>query len=1159
MGETKYILEKLAVLVVDVAKREWLLSWMDFDDILLSMWSRNRSTRTIALKVLTDLIEDVFLNDDPVAGLRSPLLSAGLITIMTSTRVIKDFYESHPHSLVHGVEMKPDSPGWLQRFSDELTNDANEQVLPILEVLRATLSWIITEAIVDAKIMNRICGALMDSNVQVRICAVDCLYIILTRPLQPQDKFLTEIYTLYEPASLAALTQVWQMTSDSLSFTRGTLNNDNAYTMLKKLSETIIALACFKFGSTQTMKMEEIDLANILDLVLLTWQHNSLIISGMSNNFWCSVLRDERLNDHPHVTERLVQMLQIGAQRLIQFEDARIQMLKGSEVQMYLDLDLESTPELHAFCSNYRRFAFDIVRMVVFKRPKDATLWIREQFATFFQREYSEGSGSNFGTKTSPMYVSAEMKLALVEACLRGVLRFKELYNAVAASQEASDPVTKLGGVSTDVVSKACWSRERQAEMLQELQQTEEIIFSWCEEIIALPIRDPLILGRHISVLVAFSGFLHSRSGLLFKILEKVIESATYYYPVDVADSNMTSIRDLRGRCGVELLRLGSTLPDQLWEIYPQLEATVGNILGKPTATESEHTVFNALLLAVSQRTKITNEQQKSNEFGKVLVKVVQVWDTPEIAAAFSSFESFAKILMIDQLAEYLSRRQITTASQLDSNQLDPDGHELLQLVKKARNWSWPIRASRKFVDATLDTPKPLHDFEQGLWKEPTARIVPNIFRLLMRISGYYNQTNWQNLPSEVRLIAKESILERFWLHGISQVTRDEFLEASAKRSDTCRELVHTVGHFLRRTREYCLITLGTFSLLGESFYSIPSVGEGIMQSLFGDVQGISLHVWSVSITSCLRHVILNCPQKYYSAVLSNIMVSFPHIILEKLRTEWGKLMERGVLQTKEEEGEDQEGKEDLSDEMMEESLLRYLSYAVVKLMSDILTPPLTSMRIERTAPGMGKNQMSDWLLRQENMVAGIMLLLSFCLTVNDTRTSINAAKILRAITPFLMEVEELQRYVCHEVFSATIRCIHDSYFVSIQADLVNLLAHIYYLSLGKSTLPREILLSIPQMSSDVGVIKQFEDKLAASKSDRSRRSLMHELLVMHEIVGKEGYGRSTTTKVSLGADVTTKEVIKRFQASVTLRQEQERSQNVLAKEEDSGIANLFG
>ena len=1105
---------------------------MDFDSVLLRLWSTNASTRLICLKTITNLVDDVQINDDPVAGLRGPLLAAGTIAITASADTVSKYYASNPQSLVLGVPIQAGAPGWLQRVSQEIVDGGPDELLPLLSTIRSCLSWMITPAIVEAKIMQRACNALMHRSVAVQICAVDCLYILLTRPLHQNDELLPDIYSLYNKESLAALSEVWQATSAALRFSDGTLNDEERYTMLKKLTETIIALACFKFGFTIKQHSEDIDLADILDLVLLTWQHKSLIISGMANNFWCSLLRDERLNDHAHVSARYAQILEIGSQRLLRFEDAKAQMLLGSELQMYLDLDLENMPELHAFCGNYKRFIFDIVRMVVFKRPLQAIDWARAQVINFFSREYAVTSGPDFSSKTNPMFLSGESKFFLVEATLRGVWRFKERLNAmeIAAAGEAIEQAQGLPK----------YDKADLASMRGLIDRCEAEILKWCSELLQLQFQDPLMLGRHITTLVAFSMFLPGRADLLFGILEKVIQTITNAYPGEqsngVTDQTLTNYRELRSRCGTELIRLASTLPDELWSIFPQLESTVNNILTKSTALESEHTTFNAVLLAISQRTKNATEQEKSVEFGKVLTRLCAAWDTPELAQGLTVFDNFIRVLQVDRISEYMRSRRLVKASQLDQQRLDEEGQALVKSMKDARNWVWPVRASRRFVETTMDGTSEMRNFERQLWKEPIRRILPNLLRLLSAINLYYNPGSWLNSSLEMRLLAKESILERFWLHGVSQVSKDEFLEASQKSSDLCRELCHSLGHFLRRTREYCLAALGTYCILGEHFYTIPNVGKDSMQALFGDTSGTSLHVWATTITTSVRPLILNCPPAAFDSVLIDIMTHFPNIILTKLQSEWGKLMERGALQTKEEEDQDQSGKDDYSSEMMEESLLRHLSFSTIKLMSDMLTPPITTLRVDRNAPGLGRSNLSDWLLRQESIVGGIMLLLSFLLTVNDTRTAINAAKILRAIIPFLMEHDQLQRYVCHEVFSATIRCIHDPYFVSIQGDLINLLTHIYYLSLNKSTIPREILLSIPQMSGDVGLIKQFESTLGNAQSDRTRRSIMHELLLNHEIVGREGYGRSTGTRTKLGADVTTREVIKRFQQSVSLQ-----------------------
>lgn len=1134
------------------------------------MWATNQTTRTICLKALNDIIEDVFHNEDPLAGLRGPILSAGIVSIMASTTAVQEFYQGSPSSLINGLTLVPGATGWLTRMSEELVNGDGHDALPIFHVIRSTVGFIITRAVADANLLERIGQALVSKDIRLQTCAVDCLYILLTRPLHSKDPMSGPIATLFEPAALSTISQVWQEAAANLKFDKhGTLNDDEVYTMLKKLSETIIALACSKLGFTHEQQPNDVDLANVLDLVMLTWKHPSLVISGMSNSFWCSLLRDQELCTHAHVTERLPALLSDAAQRFIKFEEAKLDMMVNSDLQRYLDADIESSAEMSAFCGNYRRFVFDIVRMIVFLRPADACTWIRQNVRDYFAKQYVAPPQGQFCTRSSPMYLLVESHFLLIEAGLRGILRFREtvLLRSVPNGGEPQNPSTR-----------ETYNRDRET-----LKALMEEAVNWCDELTQMSFTDPLMLGKHVSIMVAFAAFLDARSDLLFRILEKIIQISTFYYPENVADVIMTTIRDLRGRCGNELLRLASTLPDQLWTVYNELEQSVNSILQRDNVSEGEQTTFNALLLIVSQRTKLASKEERTEQFNKIVGRACQAWNQVNLTQSFSSFDSFLGMLEVNKVEQHFRARGILQPGQLDAMPLDEQGRALLKQMRGGRKWFWPVRASRKFVDASLDVPAHMREFQRELWAEPIKALVPNVLNLLTRINDYHDESKWRHLSPEMQLIHSQSILERFWLHGVSKITRDQFLEMSTKSTESHRELVHSVGHFLRKTREYCLVALGTYSLLGAPFYNVDGVAGAVLEALYGNTAGMSLHIWSTSVTAALRHVVLNCPTTHYENVLSVILPAWMQIMLQKLHAEWAKLMKRGALQTKEEEetGGDAEEDEDLSDEMMEESLLRHLSNAVVKLLGDVVVPPITTMRVDRSVPvGAGRTAMSDWILRHKESVGPLMLLLSFLLTVHDTRTSIQAAKTLKAIIPPFMDDPELHRFVCHEVFSATIRCIHDSYFVSIQLDLLNLLSHIYFLALGKSTLPREILLSIPQMRGDVGAVRVLEEKLGEAKTDRARRSLMYELLSNHEIVGHEAYGRgeqglglasaaalgggmAIRRGVKLGADVTTKEIIRKFSESVSLQQQRDGltnggGQDVMQRDEDTGVGQLF-
>lgn len=77
----------------------------------------------------------------------------------------------------------------------------------------------------------------------------------------------------------------------------------------------------------------------------------------------------------------------------------------------------------------------------------------------------------------------------------------------------------------------------------------------------------------------------------------------------------------------------------------------------------------------------------------------------------------------------------------------------------------------------------------------------------------------------------QESRHERFWLHGVSRLSKDEFLEESSKTADTVKELAHTLGHVVRRTREHSYSTLAAFAMLGNPFFEMPHVAEALRDS----------------------------------------------------------------------------------------------------------------------------------------------------------------------------------------------------------------------------------------------------------------------------------------------------------------------------------------
>ena len=104
-----------------------------------------------------------------------------------------------------------------------------------------------------------------------------------------------------------------------------------------------------------------------------------------------------------------------------------------------------------------------------------------------------------------------------------------------------------------------------------------------------------------------------------------------------------------------------------------------------------------------------------------------------------------------------------------------------------------------------------------------------------------------------------------------------------------------------------------------------------IWNAVAGDTVGVTLHSWKHMINSCLRVVIKCCPVKYVEVFMSELLPRVFIDIDKLLVARWERVYGNG-LQLKGNEDD-----ETLSEEMMEEHMLRQLTATVVRLLMDIV------------------------------------------------------------------------------------------------------------------------------------------------------------------------------------------------------------------------------
>lgn len=160
----------------------------------------------------------------------------------------------------------------------------------------------------------------------------------------------------------------------------------------------------------------------------------------------------------------------------------------------------------------------------------------------------------------------------------------------------------------------------------------------------------------------------------------------------------------------------------------------------------------------------------------------------------------------IVKIAEYFRSRGVTSTTDLLATNMDDQGKALKAELKAKWSALFPIRATRIFIQYTIEklnhTSEPYLDLLE-LWKPRIQPILPHILQLIAQIQAYHNPENWHTLPIEVQSFVKYSCMERFWQVGVSTQTKDEFVDENVKAMHTLRDFADSVGHIIRYTREY--------------------------------------------------------------------------------------------------------------------------------------------------------------------------------------------------------------------------------------------------------------------------------------------------------------------------------------------------------------------
>ena len=210
------------------------------------------------------------------------------------------------------------------------------------------------------------------------------------------------------------------------------------------------------------------ELGSFLDLLISIVKHQSLHVSIPALDLWVKLLGSSRTGDLPAVVSRIGSLLEICSQRLLRYE-ALIEDSSNPSI-LFLNEDVDTMPERHAFLGNYARFCNQIVEIVVQKRPVDALYHILSQADHVldhlydgeppFQRKieiHSQRqrliSKAQTYSKTSIPLLRLDSQFSVVEAALKGYAKWLLYHTDQALVSQFED---MKGLVNSVVGARAC-------------------------------------------------------------------------------------------------------------------------------------------------------------------------------------------------------------------------------------------------------------------------------------------------------------------------------------------------------------------------------------------------------------------------------------------------------------------------------------------------------------------------------------------------------------------------------------------------------------------------------------------------------------------------------------------------------------------------------
>lgn len=1039
-----------AALIAEVIRREGVTLWQELLPSLVSLSSKGPIEAELVAMMLRWLPEDITVHNEDLEGDRRRELLRGLTESLTEILpLLYTLLEKH-----YGAA--------LSEYGKEQLVTAKQHAATVTAVLNAINAYAEWAPLPDLTKYGLIhgCGFLLSSR-EFRLHACEFFKLVSQRK-RPVDGTASE----FDIAMNNVVQILMNISRDFLNISNSSaaVIDESEFEFVESICESMMALGS---SNVHCISRDGTILSQYLQVMLGYFQHFKFALHFQSLLFWLVVMR-EPLSKQKTATHILGESNVAFASVQAETEKNGVSAFITDDVcAVLLDVSLQrmlkknvapgSAPSVDGLelwsdefdgksdFSKYRSRLLELIRLVASQKPVVAVSKVSQKIGTVIS--------------TSVVVPASVQDTALLESLQLGLeTTVNSIFDGSADLNYASEVKIPLHSILEG--------------LLQQL-----LPLKWTEPELAE------LLGRFLDALGPYLKHFPDSTAVVVNKLFELLTSL----PFTPKDPSSTGARHARLQICTSFIRIAKAADKSLLPHMKSIADTMAYLQGEGRLLRGEHNLLGEAFLVMASSAGI---QQHQEVLAWLLEPLSKQWVQLEWQNAY--------------LSDPLGLARMCSESQFMWNIF-----HTVTFFEKALKRSGNKKASWSTQSHTSasESPTSPHPMSSHL-----SWMLPPLLRLLRCIHSLWSERVAQALAGELQAAKSMSHVEQASLlgEGNARLLKGQITFADGSQADMSREgesIENDIRNWLKCIRDSGYNVIGLSTTIGDNFFRCIE-SPLVVLALMENVQSMEFRHIRQLIHSVIIPLVKFCPRDLWEPWLESLLHPLFLHCQQALSCSWASLLREGRAKVPDNFG-NHAGLE-LKVEVMEEKLLRGLTREISSLLSTIASPTLNvglpsvdqlghASRMEVSLPkdlnAFASNSLIGFLIGRKHLAFPVLRTSIEVFTWTDGEA---VAKIISFCGSLILLAAstnnvELVEFVAKDLFYAIIQGLALESNAIISSDLVGLCREIYVYLLNREPSPRQVLLSLPCITTED--LLAFEDALLKTSSPREQKQHMRSLL----------------------------------------------------------------